>query len=59
MGFLVSKLGLGEGVAFAIVSALTSGGAALVGTMWPFVAPFLMTVNGIIAVSGSAAAVGY
>jgi hypothetical protein len=59
MGLLVSKLGLGEGLAFAIVSALTSSGAALVGTMWPFVVPFLMTVNGIIAVAGSAAAVGY
>ncbi|MCM2139865.1 hypothetical protein [Vagococcus fluvialis] len=59
MGLLVSKLGLAEGVAFSIVTALTTSGAALVSTLWPFVAPFVMTVNGIIAVSGTAAAVGY
>ncbi|SEI86841.1 hypothetical protein SAMN04488113_12714 [Alkalibacterium gilvum] len=59
MGLLVSKLGLGEELAFAIVSALTGSGAALVGTLWPFVAPFLLTLNGIIAFSGTAAGVGY
>ncbi|EAF8635377.1 hypothetical protein AX805_15765 [Listeria monocytogenes] len=58
-GMLVSKLGLSQSVAFAVVAALTAGGAELVSVMWPFLAPFLMTLKGILIAGGSAAVVGY
>lgn len=59
LGLLVSTLGLSEGVAFAVVAALTTGGASLVAVMWPFLAPVVLTLRGILAVAGTGAVIGY
>lgn len=59
LGLLVSKMGLSEGVAFAVVTALTTGGASLVAVMWPFLAPVVLTLRGMLAVAGTGAVVGY
>jgi hypothetical protein len=58
-GLLVSKLGISAQVAGAIAAALTSGGAAAVIAVWPFVAPFIGTMEVILAVWGTAAVVGF
>lgn len=59
LGDLVSKLGLSQGVAFAVVAALSQGGIQLVTAMWPLLAPVALTLNGILAIAGTAAVVGY
>jgi hypothetical protein len=58
-GYLISKLGLTQSVALAIVTALTTSGGALVSVLFPFIAPFVATLDGIIAIAGTAAAVGW
>ncbi|UOY91139.1 hypothetical protein MUG87_11260 [Ectobacillus sp. JY-23] len=59
VGHLVSKLGLDQEVSLAIVALLGSAGAAAVVAAWPFLAPFVLTLRGILAVAGTAAAVGF
>ena len=59
LGMLVSKLGLSHGVSLAVVAAFTQGGGQLVAAMWPFIAPFVLTINGIMLTAGTAAVVGY
>ncbi|QHE63300.1 MULTISPECIES: hypothetical protein [Rossellomorea] len=59
LGLLVSKLGLSESVAFGVVAALTTGGASLVAALYPFLAPFVLTLRGILAIAGTGAVIGY
>lgn len=59
IGRMVGVLGIDSVVAYAILEALTSGGALYVATMWPILAPFIATINGIKAVVGISAAVGF
>lgn len=59
LGYLVSKLGLSKELAFGVVVALSEGGGHLVAAMWPMLAPFVLTLDGILAVAGTAAVVGY
>lgn len=59
LGHLVTKLGLSEAVAGAIVGALTQGGMNLVVAFWPMLAPFVWTLQGVLAVAGATAVIAY
>ncbi|KFN03567.1 hypothetical protein D0U04_19510 [Bacillus clarus] len=59
LGFLVGQMGISEGLATLIISVLAGSGAAVVVAAWPFLAPIVVTLRGIFAVAGTAAAVGW
>lgn len=59
LGKLVSTVGLDQGLAFAIVGALSTGGYYAVAAAFPFILPFLLTLNGLLATAGTAAVVAY
>ncbi|MGE1027523.1 hypothetical protein ACQGS6_26795 [Bacillus sp. GMs2/2] len=59
LGFLVGKMGISEGLAATIVGVLASAGPAAVAAAWPFLAPFVVTLRGILTVVGTTAAIGW
>lgn len=59
LGNLVSQLGLTQALAFAIVTALTTYGGAVVAVMFPIIAPFVATLQGMLVLMGAAYVVGW
>lgn len=59
LGNLVSQLGLSEPLAFAIVSAITYYGAYGASAIFPIIAPFVLTLQGMLAVAGAGFVVGW
>ncbi|QPW51735.1 hypothetical protein G9298_29325 (plasmid) [Bacillus thuringiensis] len=59
VGHLVANLGLDHGTSLAVVAMLGSAGAAAVAAAWPVLAPFVLTLRGILAVAGTTATVGW
>lgn len=59
MGRLVGALGLERQTANAIVAVIMSGGVYTAAAIWPVIAPFLATIQGITAVVGFAGVAGF
>lgn len=59
IGSLVGTLGLEREMALAIVAVIMSGGVWAAVAMWPFLMPFVATIQGIIALMGISAVVGF
>lgn len=59
IGLLVGTLGLERELALAIVAVIMSGGVWAAVAIWPFLAPFVGTINGVIAVFGISAIIGF
>ncbi|EOO23060.1 hypothetical protein ICM_06283 [Bacillus cereus BAG1X2-3] len=59
VGHLVANLGLDHKTSLTIVTMLGTAGAAAVSAAWPVLAPFVLTLRGIVAVAGTTAAVGW
>ncbi|MGE1027522.1 hypothetical protein ACQGS6_26790 [Bacillus sp. GMs2/2] len=58
-GFLVSSLGLEKSTAMAIAEVIVTGGVTAAVVAWPFLAPFVATINGIAAVGGIGLLTGF
>ncbi|NCD20642.1 MAG: hypothetical protein EOL89_11815 [Actinobacteria bacterium] len=56
---LLERFGLTYYAALAIVTTLANGGIYAVIAIWPFIAPVAITVKTLMAVFGTAAAVGF
>ncbi|MCJ1971775.1 hypothetical protein [Pseudolactococcus carnosus] len=59
IGNLVQKFGLSKGDAIWAVGIIASGGATIISICWPILAPYLLTLRGLIATIGSGAAAGW
>lgn len=59
LGWLVGNLGISQATAFAIVALIGSGGLDAAALVYPIIAPFVGTIQFILAVVGAAAVVGW
>ncbi|SYZ78235.1 MULTISPECIES: hypothetical protein [Trichococcus] len=59
LGLLASRFGLETWAAGMIVTAFTNGGAVVVSAIWPWMFPFVGTLNGLIVTAGAVAAIGW
>lgn len=59
IGNLVQKFGLSKSDAVWAVTALSSGGSWLLITFFPVLAPYLLTLRGLIVTIGAGAAAGW
>ncbi|EOO23061.1 hypothetical protein ICM_06284 [Bacillus cereus BAG1X2-3] len=58
-GLLVGTLGVEKSVALAIAGLIASGGVWYAAVAYPFLAPFVATIQGVMAVAGTGAVVGW
>jgi cephalosporin-C deacetylase-like acetyl esterase len=58
-GWLVGQFGLSQATAFAIVALISSGGIDAAALVYPFLLPFIGTIQGLIFVFGTAVLVGW
>jgi hypothetical protein len=58
-GLLVGTLGIERQTALAIVAAIEAGGLWYAAAVYPMLAPFVGTVQGILAIMGISAVVGF
>ena len=59
LGKLVATLGLGEELALAIVALIASGGVYYATLVYPIIAPFIVTIQGLTAIFGISAVVAW
>ena len=59
LGNLVQKFGLSKGDAAWAVGLVASGAGTLIAMCWPMLAPYLLTLRGLIATIGAGAAAGW
>lgn len=59
LGKLISTLGLSEGVAIAVLTALSTGGVNIVSALWPMLYPVMWTLQGLLITAGSGAVLGF
>jgi len=59
LGWLVGQFGLSEAVAALIVSIITTDGIWAAVAIYPFLAPFVGTVEGLIFIFGASALIGW
>lgn len=59
LGNLVQKFGLSKGDAAWAVGLVASGAATLIAMCWPMLAPYLLTLRGLIATIGAGAAASW
>ncbi|UOY91140.1 hypothetical protein MUG87_11265 [Ectobacillus sp. JY-23] len=58
-GLLVGTLGVEKQVAVAIAGLIASGGVWYAVIAYPFLAPFVATIQGVIAIAGTAGIIGW
>jgi hypothetical protein len=59
LGWLVGQFGLSETVAALIVSIITTDGIWAAVAIYPFLAPFVATVEGLIFLFGTSVLIGW
>jgi len=59
IGKLVGTLGLEQQAAATIAAFIMSGGVYAAAAMWPFLAPFIVTIKGVAAIMGISGVIGF